>query len=130
MAAEQQWSLFDQPENAYLDLLPTINRQGSGRLPIDERFRQFHADNPHVYADMVKVSRQMKQAGHPKWSTKAAFEVLRWQFFLKTHSVDGYLLDNVYTAPYARLIMKQQPDLAGFFETRKRKAGAEDITDH
>jgi hypothetical protein len=47
---------------------------------------------------------------------KALFEILRFNALL---SVDNKLkLSNNYTSLYARLMMQQEPELAGFFITR------------
>lgn len=123
-----QFSLFDQPaEDLLADLRPTRSALpgGSGRRSIDERFLDFHRQNPHVYRGLRKLALQMKRAGHTRWSTKAAFEVLRWQWALATQSADGFKLSNDYTAPYARLLMQQEPELDGFFVTKERtSAGA------
>jgi hypothetical protein len=50
-------------------------------------------------------------------------ETLRDKFACTTRG-DRWKLNNNYTAHYARLVMNQEPDLAGFFETRQRKEAA------
>ncbi|HEY5316508.1 MAG TPA: hypothetical protein VIJ20_00910 [Solirubrobacteraceae bacterium] len=45
------------------------------------------------------------------------FEVLRFETGLKTEG-DPFKLNNDYRAPYARMMMEREPDLAGLFETR------------
>lgn len=46
-----------------------------------------------------------------------------YQFHIHSHKLqtqgDEYRLNNVYTAFYARLLMDNEPELQGFFETRK-----------
>lgn len=83
-----------------------------------DRFRQFHADNPQIYAALVELSRRAKAKGYSKWSTKAAFEVLRWESTVRTTGDSEFKLRNDFTALYARLIMQREPDLDGFFVTR------------
>ncbi|MCL6455085.1 MAG: hypothetical protein K6T78_15875 [Alicyclobacillus sp.] len=51
---------------------------------LDDKFQQYHEDNPHVYETLVRLARRMKARSR-----------------------------------YARLIMDQEPDLAGIFETRE-----------
>ena len=86
-----------------------------------EKFEWFHENNPHVYRALVDLARRQKELGRKHWSMKAAFEVLRHLGTLKTDprsETTKYKLNNIYTAFYARLIMKQESDLAGFFSTR------------
>ncbi len=54
---------------------------------------------------------------------KMLYEVTRWEFWLATESDDEFKLNNNFTAYYARLIMEQEPDLAGMFELRKVRGG-------
>lgn len=85
-----------------------------------DRFRQFHADNPHVYEALVALCRRARERGFETWSIKAAFEVLRWESYEPTTG-EEYKLPNTFTALYARLIMQQEEDLAGFFVTRRSR---------
>jgi hypothetical protein len=86
-----------------------------------KRFDRFLRENPHVFGEVVRLCRQMKAAGARRWSVKAAFEVLRYQMQLQTVRLPGeFKLDNSHTAPMARRIIAECPDLADFFETRGR----------
>lgn len=116
-----QPSFFDD-----LFLEPTVvpaPRPGDGRLSIEERFRRFHEANPHVYQSLERLALGMQRRGAPKWSTKAMFEILRWAYWMTTADPSGFKLNNIYTAPYARLLMASRPELAGFFETREHGVG-------
>ncbi len=90
--------------------------------PLDERFTEFHHANPHVYRTIVAFAYQWKSAGHDKCSMKMLFEVLRWEYGITTRSTDGFTLNNSYTSRYTRLIHANEPDLAGFFNTRQLEA--------
>lgn len=86
-----------------------------------EKFDWFHKHNPHVYRALVDLARQRKNRGRKHWSMKAAFEVLRDLDSFQTDprsETSKYKLNNIFTAFYARLIMQNEPDLAGFFSTR------------
>lgn len=87
---------------------------------IAERFRAFHEINPHVYLALVSLAREVKRQGITRASMKMLFETLRIKFWLKTRG-EHWKLNNDYTALYARLVMRQEPDLADFFETRERR---------
>ena len=91
--------------------------------PIEAAFWQFHRANPQVYNVLVLEARRLKRRGHSKAGIKMLFEVLRWQYMLRTHGdADGFKLNNNYHALYARLIMHRCPDLDGFFELRHIEA--------
>jgi hypothetical protein len=93
-----------------------------------EAFRQFHAENPHIYAQLERLAFKLRNRGVEKWGIKALWEVLRYELAIATNSpVSTFRLNNNYTAYYARLLMERNPeDLAGFFETRERHGGRVD----
>lgn len=99
---------------------PAADRQ----LPLyfseaERRFREFHRNNPYVYAQLVKLARQAKAAGKNRVGIKMLFEVVRWYAFIDTTDrYSDFKLNNNYHSRYARLIMEQESDLAGIFETR------------
>lgn len=96
---------------------------GSDRS-IEESFRRFHEENPGVYKTLVAMARQAKEVGRTKLGIGMLWEVLRWEEVLAGAPNDdgGYRLNNIYRSRYARLIMEQEPDLEGFFETRRLSA--------
>jgi hypothetical protein len=105
-----------------LDLAaPARTRRAAPRRTIADRFAAFHAANPDVYAELVRLARYARAAGRQRVGMKELWEVARWHLRLRTRA-DGYALNNDFTALYARLIQDQEPDLAGLFETRRRKA--------
>lgn len=86
---------------------------------IDARFAEFHAAHPEVYAALVRLAREGKAAGHTKLGIGMLFEVLRWEHMVRPDDSEPYRLNNVYRSRYARLVMDQEPDLAGIFDTRE-----------
>ncbi len=91
------------------------------RLSHDEAFRAFHAANPQVYDLFRALTWQMVRAGRAKVGAKMIWERLRWEYALRTD--DGaYRLNNNYTSRYARLLMANEPALAGVFETRELRS--------
>lgn len=93
---------------------------------IDERFEEFHRENPHVYRELVYLARYWKSRGFKKLGIGMLFEVLRWRRAFQTGESE-YKLPNDFRSRYARLIMQQEPDLEGIFETRSlRSKGMED----
>lgn len=104
-------------EAVQLDLIPV---QGvEKRETIRETFEDFHAANPHVYEYLREYALMVKRAGR-RIGMKALFERLRWDYLVSTVTNTGFKLNNNYTAYYARLLMENEPELRGFFETRER----------
>ncbi len=89
------------------------------RRPIHDRFIDFHHHNPEVYQEIVKIARVMKGRGIHKMGIALIFERLRWLHFIDTRGSEGFKLSNDFRSEYARLIMQQEKDLAGFFEVRE-----------
>jgi len=87
---------------------------------IQQRFDEFHQANPHVYAELVKLARRAKARGEQKVGIELLFAVCRWRRMMATSdSSSGFKLNDHYTSRYSRLIMAQERDLDGFFETRE-----------
>lgn len=90
---------------------------------IQQQFEEFHAQNPWVYAEMVKLARRAKSRGAQKVGMKMLTEIVRWRRYLATQDFNsGFKVNNNYTSRYVRLIEEQEPDLRGLFETRELKA--------
>ncbi len=90
---------------------------------INRRFAAFHQANPNVYDELVRLSRQAKAAGRERVGLRMLFEVVRWNQLTSTTG-DQFKLNDNYISRYARLIMDQEPDLAGLYETRELRAAA------
>jgi|10_taG_2_1085330.scaffolds.fasta_scaffold121132_1 hypothetical protein len=86
---------------------------------IDDQFESFHAANPHVYEAIRLLALRTKRAGRSQYGMAGLFEVLRWTHTIETHG-DDFKLNNNYRALYARLLMKNEPELDGFFKLRER----------
>ena len=138
MTHRYQNDLFDQPQaqpqpktqgdpQDAVRLLSSL-RVGRTKTPtyrrgmsIQQRFNLFHRENPHVYQAIRTLALSMKRKGHATWSIKAIFEILRWSYAMTTTDQD-FKLPNDYHSRYARLVMDQEPELEGFFETRELRA--------
>ena len=89
---------------------------------IQVAFEKFHAENPHVYAELVRLSRRAKENGKDCFGIGCIWEVLRWNLLFEIKTVRGEgesKLNNNHRSRYARLIMQQEPDLKGFFNLRE-----------
>lgn len=125
--AEQQdllAGLADLPDEAVKRIME--NAEGRER-DLAFRFERFHARNPGVYEHLVRLARQAKSAGRERIGIASLFEVLRWEVLTGKDQREAFRLDNGYRSFFARLIMRQEPDLAGFFETRKSMADEREV---
>ena len=109
----QQLDLFALPQCS----TPQLGEHAT----IAEKFAEFHRLNPHVYAALVRLARDLKRNGWRKAGMKQLFERLRWEYAIQTQG-EAFRLNNNFTAHYARLVMHREPDLRDFFETRERVA--------
>jgi hypothetical protein len=101
-----------------LELFPNLPATGN---TIDERFADFHAKNPHVYRNLVKLALADRTRGRRR-GIAVYFEELRYAYERTEHDPKDYKLNNDYASRYARLIMANEPVLAGQFEVRRLKA--------
>ena len=100
------------------------------RRSIAERFADFHVQNPDVYQAIVEIARVMKGRGIHKMGIALIFERLRWLHYIDTKGAEPFKLSNSFRAEYSRLIMQQEPSLAGFFEIRELRRKQDDSTTH
>ena len=90
---------------------------------IDQAFEAFDHANPHVYENLVRLATRLKKAGRSRVGIKHLFEVLRWEYSIKTeHAENQYTLNNNFTSRYARKIIDENPDLQDMFEIRELKS--------
>lgn len=100
----------------YLNFDPPLSEPGN---PLEEAAMAFHRANPHVLRAIVEVCLRVRRAGRHRWGMKAAFEVVRYNATVTTDA-RTYKLNNNFTAFYSRWIMRDVPELAGFFVTREQ----------
>jgi len=93
---------------------------GRADLTIQERFELFHSLNPFVYKRLVSMARKLRGSGRRKAGIGMLVELLRWNYYMSTTDANSeFKLCNDYRSRYARLIMEQESDLEGFFNTRR-----------
>jgi hypothetical protein len=88
------------------------------------KFLRFHRENPHVYRDLVVLTRDTRSQLGAQLSIKFVYEGLRWKTYTETTG-DPYKLSNSFTSFYARLLMHCNPDLRGVFTLRPSVADEE-----
>lgn len=87
--------------------------------PIEIAFWDFHHENPQVYDALRRLAFQLVDRGHEHYGIKALCEVVRFKHVMATND-PAFKVNNNFTALYARMLMKNEPRLDGFFEVRER----------
>lgn len=87
--------------------------------PLDLAFDQFHREHPRVYEILVALARQAVGAGE-RIGMRCLWENMRWKLRI-VEKQGGYVFNDHHAPRYARLIAKQEADLADLFETRASK---------
>ena len=76
-------------------------------------FRQYERSRPDLYELLVSEARKMQKEGFKESSIWVVANRVRWYSNRTIH--------NDYLALYARLIMRRNPDLKGFFTLKRMK---------
>lgn len=103
------------PTTPFLDFDPPCAGPAD---PLEQAALSFHRANPHVLHAILGVCLEVRRTGWTHWSIGAAFEVVRYRAISTSGKV--YKLNNSHRAYYARWIMRDVPELAGFFATREQ----------
>lgn len=125
-------SRYDRARAERPDTPPLLEVPDPGHMPtlsvrppesIDEAFARFHADNPWVYDQLRRLALDLAAAGHQRIGIATLFEVVRWRYMRSTTDTSStFKLNNNYRSRYARLLMENEPALAGLFNTRELTA--------
>ena len=87
-------------------------------------FQKYDANNPNVWRLFVQYSQQAAHAGRKTFSAQAIIERIRW-FHSVENPDDDFKINNDFAAFYARKFHAMNPNLNGFFRTRKGQADDE-----
>ena len=88
-----------------------------------EKFEDFHAHNPQVFAELEKLAQVMIAKGRKKIGIGLLFEVLRWEFYMNTDDPNSeFKLNNDYRSHYSRLLIERNPEMANVLELRRLRA--------
>lgn len=104
------------------DLFTSLATEDAGaELTAAEKFEAFNRDNPHVYQILVRLAREwVNRTGRRRVGIAILWERMRWELAVQTNEAPK--LNNDYRAHFARMIMRQEPDLEGLFELRRSMA--------
>ena len=87
---------------------------------LEVQWRSVRAKNPTLIPKLAKLALRLKGSGIERWSMDALFHVLRFSTAIETGD-HNLKMNNNYTALAARDLMKEYPELDGFFQLRERK---------
>ena len=88
----------------------------------DRRFAAFHAEHPEVYRLFSRFAFVAIRSGREHYSARAIAHRLRWETQIEQASDEDFKVNNNWIARYAKLFMRDHPQHAGFFRTRKPAA--------
>ncbi len=91
-------------------------------MEIQERFEDFDRENPEIYKALVLFARQIKSRGFQTYGIRSLWERTRWHFQVEKAEGADFKMNDHFHSRYARKIMENESDLAGFFETRVLRA--------
>lgn len=84
-------------------------------------FTEYHAKNPQIWDLYQKFALQAINAGAKKIGSKAIFERIRWESYMKKGGGQEYKVNNIYTPHYARLFIQVYPQHSDKVELRTSK---------
>ncbi|ONI83469.1 hypothetical protein ALI22I_33755 [Saccharothrix sp. ALI-22-I] len=88
---------------------------------IQQRFEQFHLDNPEVLETLERLAVEWFEAGKRKLGVKMLWERMRWERS-KAVAPGTFALNDIYTSRYARELVSRHPEWAPYIELRELRA--------
>lgn len=88
--------------------------------PLESAFQDFHEANPGVYRLFDRFTRQLLTRGVSRYSADAILHRIRWETAITTG--DEFKINNNFSAYYARLWLRNNPEHSGFFVLRSLRA--------
>lgn len=95
-----------------------------GHVDKESEFETYDKTHPEVWENFKGICFQLWDHGVRHYGAKAVFEVIRYHRLVE--SVDGYKVNNNWTASYARKLSLLYPQFRDFFELRKIHERTED----
>ena len=89
-------------------------------LRMEEAFERFDRENPEVYRLLLRFAYEIRSIGRDRFGIDLLWSRVRWEY-LTRDTTEPYKLNNNHRAFYARKIMAEHPEFAGFFETRAQR---------
>lgn len=87
-----------------------------------ERWTTYHEANPHILITLTNMAFKASRAGRKNIGIAMFIEVLRWENTIQTVQTNGFKIDSSLASIYARVIMRNNPELQGIFKLKKSEA--------
>jgi hypothetical protein len=88
--------------------------------PLEQEWRAWHKENPHVYRLFNRFTREAISRGHQRLSAWLIINRVRWETAIVTTGND-FKISNDYIAYYSREFMRLNPQYDGFFVIKAMK---------
>jgi hypothetical protein len=111
--------MSDEQDEFGFDFAPP----GKQRSKLEQAFWDFHEEHPSVYDTLVMLARDWKERRVQRIGIATVFETARYLLEIERDD-DGLKLNNNHRAYYARLIMRDEPDLEDIFRLRQQRIQA------
>ena len=89
---------------------------------IQERSNAFHTGHPEVCACLLALCFELKRKGFERYGIRSLWERVRWHFQVEKKLGADFKLSEHFHSRYVRRILKDHPELGGFFELRELRA--------
>lgn len=96
-----------------------VDREG---LTQAERYEEFIRHNLGLFHAYHRMAVELKRQGWRRGSISLLTERIRWLYAIRTKG-STFKIDNRFRAYLSRTLMVYEPELDGFFETRKQLSG-------
>lgn len=83
--------------------------------PLERKFFEFHAEHPEIYRGIVSEALTLKHRGVTECGVRLPYELVRVLRGAQCH------MPNTFCPLYARLIMRDEPRLKGWFIICRRR---------
>lgn len=84
-------------------------------------FEVFHNRHPWVYEKLRDMALELKRSGVKQYGISGLYEKLRYDYSVQARDIEGFKLNNNFSALYARMLAQQEPELRYFFKFRARR---------
>lgn len=107
-------------EQLTMGAAPVVGRPDSGRPTIQERYEQFIEDNPIVYQRIRDMALEDRRHGLTHGAIEWYWQVIRREIAREDLVVRGpWKLNDHFRSRLVRDLMRREPELKDFFETRE-----------
>ena len=74
--------------------------------------------NQHIYRKFKQVAFMEKRLGRKHYSARKIIQDMRWDTNIRQAGDQTFKINNIFTPGLARLAMRDEPELKGFFRCR------------